>query len=360
MAFAPVALTTPQYEDFPNQFLKAFIQGTTTPLAMATDATGGTTASKFELDAQGFPKTAGGARLIPFIDGDYDLWLFPTAAEADANDTSNAIQFADNLNTDALDTSSVITEAPIDSLSYVRNNAAWLKLIDDPNTIEEAPTDGQQYIRKSSAWSVVNGLIIDRAQTGVLVAGTLWAADPSAARSRDLPASPNDNDEIGIFSEGFGKAGTDLRANNITIGANGKLIDGSVSDKVLTSASYVKLKFNTAANQWFAVMDTNRTTDGLIQAWRELVDILANAFIDAKNGTWQRRTLAGNETLTFSLFSGQSVYLTVVPGANTLTLTNVTEWVGGAAPSTIEAEHAFVFWSDDGIAVTGMSIGGIS
>jgi hypothetical protein len=67
---------------------------------MATDATGSTTLAKSELDAQGFPTTAGSARFIPFIDGDYDLWLFPTEAEADANDTTNAIQLADNLNTD--------------------------------------------------------------------------------------------------------------------------------------------------------------------------------------------------------------------------------------------------------------------
>jgi len=98
MAYSPIALTIPQYEDYPNYWLKAYEQGTTTPLAMATDATGGTTAAKYEIDAQGFPKTAGNARLIPFINGDYDLWLFPTEAEADADDTSNAIQFADNLN----------------------------------------------------------------------------------------------------------------------------------------------------------------------------------------------------------------------------------------------------------------------
>jgi hypothetical protein len=90
----------PQWEDFPNNWLKAFEQGTVTPLVMATDATGGTTVAKFELDTSGFPVTAGNARLIPFIDGDYDLWLFPTEAEADANDTTNAIQFADNLNAD--------------------------------------------------------------------------------------------------------------------------------------------------------------------------------------------------------------------------------------------------------------------
>ena len=112
MSYAPIAFTIPQYEDYPNYWLKAYEQGTVTPLSMATDSTGGTLAAKLELDTQGFPKTAGGARLIPFIDGDYDLWLFPTAAEADANDTSNAIQFADNLNTFAggIDNSIVVAD----------------------------------------------------------------------------------------------------------------------------------------------------------------------------------------------------------------------------------------------------------
>lgn len=100
MAFAPIALTIPQYEDYANNWLKAYNQGTTTPLSMATDSTGGTLLVKSEIDAQGFPITAGSARFIPFINGDYDLWLFPTEAEADANDTTNAIQFADNLNAD--------------------------------------------------------------------------------------------------------------------------------------------------------------------------------------------------------------------------------------------------------------------
>ena len=101
MAYAPIALIMPQYEDYPNYWLKAYEQGTTTPLAMATDASGGTTLAKCELDAQGFPITAGSARFIPFISATYDLWLFPTSAEADADDTTNAIQMADNLNTSA-------------------------------------------------------------------------------------------------------------------------------------------------------------------------------------------------------------------------------------------------------------------
>lgn len=101
MAFGPIAHTIPQYEDFPNNFLKAFKQGTTTPVSngMAVDKDGGGSATKFELNSEGFPKSSGGALIIPFIDEPYDLWLFPTAAEADANDTSNAKQFGDDLTT---------------------------------------------------------------------------------------------------------------------------------------------------------------------------------------------------------------------------------------------------------------------
>jgi len=124
MAYAPIALIIPQYEDYPNNWLKAYEQGTTTPLVMATDVTGGTTAAKFELDTQGFPITAGNARLIPFISGDYDLWLFPTEAEADANDTTNAIQFADNLNANPFDTAGGIAVFDTVALMKLENISA--------------------------------------------------------------------------------------------------------------------------------------------------------------------------------------------------------------------------------------------
>ncbi len=123
MAYAPIALTIPQYEDYPNNWLKAYDQGTVTPLSMATDSTGGTLLVKAELDTQGFPITAGDARFIPFIDGDYDLWLFPTSAEADANDTTNAIQFADNLNADPQSSNAVV------SGSYTAANKAAAVLL---------------------------------------------------------------------------------------------------------------------------------------------------------------------------------------------------------------------------------------
>lgn len=97
MAFARIAFTTPQYEDFPNYWLKAFEQGTTTPKVMAIDPSGTPVVAKIQLNSLGFPVTAGDAMVIPLIDGAYDLWAFPTEAEANANDTSNALLFADNV-----------------------------------------------------------------------------------------------------------------------------------------------------------------------------------------------------------------------------------------------------------------------
>lgn len=97
---AMVGLSDPM-EDYPGYWLKSYEQGTTNPLAMATDSTGGTTAAKFEISSGGtvpigFLKTAGDAIVQPWVDEAYDAYLIPTEAEADANDLSNAIQIADN------------------------------------------------------------------------------------------------------------------------------------------------------------------------------------------------------------------------------------------------------------------------
>lgn len=103
MAFAPVADIAPQYEDFPNYWLKFFEQGTVVPKSMATSEDGSTLLAKAEVSGGGgvnppigFFQTTGGDILIPYVSGTYDAWLFPTEADADANDTSNAEQIADN------------------------------------------------------------------------------------------------------------------------------------------------------------------------------------------------------------------------------------------------------------------------
>lgn len=97
MAYLPIAFTIPQYENYKNYWLKAYVPGTTTAKTMATDSSGATTAAKFEIDSKGFPITDGSVRIIPYIDGAYDLWMFPTETAADANNTATAIQVADNI-----------------------------------------------------------------------------------------------------------------------------------------------------------------------------------------------------------------------------------------------------------------------
>ena len=97
MAFLPIAYVLPQYENFPNYWIKAYDEGTVTPKVMAIDPSGSPTVAKLELDSRGFPITVGLALVIPYVDGAYDMWLFPTEAEADADDTSSAIQIADNI-----------------------------------------------------------------------------------------------------------------------------------------------------------------------------------------------------------------------------------------------------------------------
>lgn len=99
MAFAPTAFVAPQLDKakLKNNWLKAYEPGTVNPKMMAIDSAGSGQAARFQINSEGFTITAGNAIVIPHVDGAYDMWLFPTAAEADADDTSNALQLADNI-----------------------------------------------------------------------------------------------------------------------------------------------------------------------------------------------------------------------------------------------------------------------
>jgi hypothetical protein len=97
MAFSAVAFIAPNYRDFKNYWLKAYNPGTTTPKVMALDGSGTVQVAKLQLNTNGFIVSAGQALVVPYIDGPYDLWLFPTSTEADANNTSNAKRVADNI-----------------------------------------------------------------------------------------------------------------------------------------------------------------------------------------------------------------------------------------------------------------------
>ena len=96
MSYSPIAFTAVNYKDYKFNWLKAYESGTTTPKNMATDSTLGTLIAKAQISVDGFIISASGALITPLIDDSYDLWLFPTEAAADANDTSSALRFANN------------------------------------------------------------------------------------------------------------------------------------------------------------------------------------------------------------------------------------------------------------------------
>ena len=96
MSYAPIAAIIPQYDEQTGFYLKFYIPSTTTPIAIATDSTGATLLAKCQLDNDGFPTTDGTQLFIPHINARYDAYLFPSAALADNNDTTNAKRVASN------------------------------------------------------------------------------------------------------------------------------------------------------------------------------------------------------------------------------------------------------------------------
>jgi len=97
MSYSPVAFIAPNYRDYNTWWFKAYIPSTTTPKILAIDIAGATTVAKLQLNANGFFVSAGGAIVMPYIDGSYDAYLFRTEALADANDTAGAVRVADNI-----------------------------------------------------------------------------------------------------------------------------------------------------------------------------------------------------------------------------------------------------------------------
>lgn len=98
--YYPISYTVPQYINastnapYSGAVLKAYSAGTSTPISMATDYTGNTTATDAILNASGYPTVSGNV-IIPHLSENYKLALYPTQAAADAN--SGAIWSIDNV-----------------------------------------------------------------------------------------------------------------------------------------------------------------------------------------------------------------------------------------------------------------------
>lgn len=180
MAFSPIAFVAPNYRDYKNYWLKAYEPGTTTPKYMATDSNLVTLISKAELNADGFIVSAGGALIVPYIDGAYDLYLFPKEVDADNNDTSSALRVADNIRSSigAEDSSQDYVFDTVSSLKSSTISFPVGKKLTTSNYYTGVVGGGANYIKKTTTQASADGDIIDGYGNHTLADGTVAIIQP--------------------------------------------------------------------------------------------------------------------------------------------------------------------------------------
>lgn len=99
MTWNPISQIAPQYMDangdpYSGAVLKFYNAGTSVVQNISTNSTGSPTATSVALNSRGFPEVSGNV-VIPHIEDNYKVSLYPTQAAADAN--SGAIWTVDNI-----------------------------------------------------------------------------------------------------------------------------------------------------------------------------------------------------------------------------------------------------------------------
>ena len=112
MAFTPITGSALQYMKdsvaADGFYIKFYASGTTTPISMATDDTGGTLLAKAQFNSQGYAINGSGAPFIPHIDQKYKVVFYPNATDADNNTFANA-----DFNIDLLEPASAAANAAV-------------------------------------------------------------------------------------------------------------------------------------------------------------------------------------------------------------------------------------------------------
>jgi hypothetical protein len=125
MSFAPEQIVLPTGVPYSGAILQAYAAGTNTPISMATDTTGATTAAYFALNAAGYP-VSGGNVIIPCVSQNYKLILWPNAA-AQASQTG-AVWTVDNID---IVPPAVVIPSVVPTLGYNNQSSTYAPVAAD-------------------------------------------------------------------------------------------------------------------------------------------------------------------------------------------------------------------------------------
>mgnify|MGYP002700416460 CR=1 FL=1 len=248
MAFTPISNTVPQYEEngvaASGYFIKFYESGTTTPTAMATDSTGTTLLDKCELNTEGYPINGSGAVFIPHINVEYKIALFRNAADTDANDLNNAAWDVDGLfpyftdssigtdfNQTPLNTDIVYPVANVTELRALTGISVGQKFHLDGHTIQGVGGDPltatklhTTEVDNNGSLFVVDGVVIERANKGYLLASDFGAVDAEDNTIAMQACIDNSDSAIldvdSVFTQLIPRSNTTLTINSVLTSAS--------------------------------------------------------------------------------------------------------------------------------------------
>lgn len=268
MAWLPISGTVPQYSTSANEladnyYLKFYSSGTTTPINMATDSTGGTTLAKCALSAEGFPITNpldDSTRFIPHIDQDYRIVLYSNETDADNNTTANAVFNIDGM---------VLQVAPSGDAADVTLRDTDIQTQDDydrsPLFVDGAGFTagaGPHTITVPSEWTPTNS---DMRFYKVDASGIITDLTPTSTSSSDFTIAETllSTDEVFIGDDTFRNQ---FRSRTLTKALDGSMA-GAGSVKIVRIGDVVTLS---AAAAWSVVgspLSTWTTNTGFLPSW---------------------------------------------------------------------------------------------